>query len=162
MTTLQQRQTGYTFDTLLNLEDSTTDAAADSGTNVVDLGAAAAGDNEDGVAPVRGDVVIDVSAIEIASNDELYVFTLVGSDSEAFTTGDQEVLQELRLGATEVLTSGDGDPNDVDSDTGRYILPFVNQRNTRVYRYVRLDLDIAGTIATGITWSAFIGLHRMA
>lgn len=141
----------YTYDTDLVLQaTAVTDSASDN-SSVVDLGATADGANEQAANRVTGDVVILVSAIEIDTNDETYTFTLVGSDNSDFSTGDQEDLCSIELGANEVLNG------DQDSDTGVYILPFINQRNTRAYRYVRLELTIAGTIATGITWQAFIG-----
>lgn len=149
------RETGFTYDTLLELQTSTTDTSA-AQSSVVDLGGAGAGDNEDSEATTVAACVIDISAIEIASNDELFTFTVVGSDNSDFSTGDQEDLASLELGANEVLNG------DVDSDTGRYVLHFSTHRNTRKYRYVRLELTVAGTIATGITWAAYIAKAKNA
>lgn len=153
MTTLQQRETGYTFDTLLEFESGSL-AAASENSAALDLGAAGAGDNEDGVAIFRGDVVFDFSAIEIATGDELYIFHVVGSDNADFSTGDQEDLASLRVGDASVLLG------DVDSDPGRYVLSITNHRNTRVYRFIRIELVVAGTIATGINWKAFLSIPK--
>ena len=47
-----------------------------------------------------------------------------------------------------------------DSAVGRYELPTTNEINGTVYRYMRLYTDVAGTIATGINYSA--NLQRAA
>ena len=156
MTTLIQRETGYLFDSLLELASGGLVATTTEHT-AIDLGAEGAGDNEDGVAVFRGDAVIDISAIEIASNDELYEFVIEGGDSLAFTTGDEDELARIHVGALEVLSTD----TTVDSDVGRYILPFTNLRNTRAYRFIRLNVQISGTIATGINYTCFIGKPKV-
>jgi len=153
MTTGLQRETGYLFDALLEFQASVTDTTSDN-SSVLDLGAIGAGDNEDGVADFGGDVVIDISAIIINDNNESYTFTVVGSDNTDFTTGDQEDLQSMEVGALEILLG------DVDSDTGRYILPIRNKRNTRSYRFIRVELVISGTTPS-ITWSAFLSKSKV-
>ena len=152
MTTAIQRETGYTFDTDLELQASVTDTASDNSSSV-DLGAVGSGDNEDGVANFRGDCVIDISAMDIDGNDESYTFSLVGSDDTGFSTGDQEDLVSMEVGALETLLG------DVDSDVGRYILPFTNRRNTRAYRFVRVELVIVGATSS-ITWAAYISTPK--
>jgi len=42
------------------------------------------------------------------------------------------------------------------SAAGRYVIPFRNEEGGTLYRYVRLSTLIAGNIATGINFSAFI------
>lgn len=42
------------------------------------------------------------------------------------------------------------------SASGRYVIPFRNEEGGTTYRYVRLSTLVAGTIATGINFSAFI------
>jgi hypothetical protein len=93
--------------------------------------------------------VIDVSALDVTTGDESYRFVIVGSDNVDFSTGDQEELQEIHIGGATALRG------DVASDVGRYILPIRNKRNTRSYRFVRLEWVIAGT-SPSITFAAFI------
>ena len=69
---------------------------------------------------VRADWLVDVSAIEIASNNEYYDLFLQGSTSSSFA-GTYTNLAELKLGANEVLTG------DQDSAVGRYRVPFSNE-----------------------------------
>lgn len=146
------RQTQYTFDAAFELKDAGLVAASaaaqvDSSDQIIDTGST--------TAFMSGDVVIDVSAIEIASNDEVYTLILEGSTSATFAS-DIEELAVLRLGANEVLTGG----GDVDSDTGRYILPFHLDRNGRRYRYLRMYTVVAGTVATGINYIAYASKMR--
>ena len=100
---------------------------------------------------VEGNMYIDVSAIEIASNDEVYKISLQGSDNSDFSTGDEEDLAICTLGAAEVIGG------DVDSTTGRYVIPFRNERNGTIYPYLRVYCDVSGTIATGINYIAWLG-----
>ncbi len=136
----------YVFDGDLELKDAgliAADAAWQvSGANkIVDVGAAA----------MLAVCVIDVSAIEIASNDELYKLVIQGSSSSTFADTFVD-LAILELGALEVLRG------DQDSSTGRYELPFLNGQDDVVWQYIRGYTDVAGTIATGINFKAFIGV----
>ena len=137
------RADGYIFDSNLELKDAGL-VAADAAWQV-----AAANlilDVGDGL--VEGDVVIDVSAIEIASNDEVYELVIQVSSKSDFADTFESVAN-LPLGAKEGLLG------DVDSLIGRYILPFRNEVNGTVYRYLRGYTDVTGTIATGINFTAF-------
>ncbi len=102
-----------------------------------------------GAGIVEGNLVVDVTAIEIASNDEVYLITLQGSTESDFSD-TYEDLAMLELGAAEVLGG------DQDSETGRFIVPFRTEKNGTVWPYVRVYTDVAGTIATGINFSAYL------
>ena len=102
---------------------------------------------------VEGHLVVDVSAIEIDSNDELYRIALEGSSSQSFLSGTVD-LAILELGASEVL-GGDGGTHP-DSSIGRYIIPFRTERNGVIYPYVRLYITVSGTVATGINFTAYL------
>lgn len=117
------------------------DAAAqvDSSDKIVDVGAGL----------VEGKLVVDVSAIEIADNDEVYKISLQGSSKSDFAD-TYEDLTILELGANEALGG------DQDSTTGRYIIPFRTERNGTTYQYVRIYTDVSGTIATGINYTAHL------
>lgn len=134
----------YTFDALLEFKDAglvAADAAAtvDSVAKIVDVG--------EGL--FEGDMIVDVSAIEIASNDERYEIQVQLSDSSSFASGVVGGAT-LVLGALEILIG-----TDTDSTTGRYILPFRNEVNGVWYRYARLYVNVTGTIATGINFIAW-------
>lgn len=144
MATATQRRS-YAYDTELTMKDAglvAADAAATVGGNAKILTV--------GDAVFKGVCVIDVTAIEIASNDELYRIIVQGSTSSSFAS-DIQNLAELTLGATEVRPGGA-----IDSATGRYELPFINEQDGVTYPYLRVYTDVAGTIATGINYTAQI------
>lgn len=135
----------YSFDAEMLLKDAglvAADAAGqvDGANKVIDVGAA----RLDGV------VIVDVSAIEIADNNELYHVILQGSNDATFATG-VENLAQISFGATEVRPGGAQD-----STVGRYEMPFTNEQDDTTYRYLRIYIDVAGTIATGINFTAWI------
>lgn len=137
-------------DTLLELKDAGLVAASaaaqvDGSDKILDVGSGAILD---------GDFVVDVSAIEIASNDEHYTIALQGSDNSDFSSVFM-ALAIIDLGANEVLAG------DQDSIVGRYAVPFTNVQlradGTRLpFRYLRVYTTVAGTIATGINYTARI------
>lgn len=134
------------YDAELELKDAglvAADAAAqvDGADKILDVG---------GSLPSRVDgiVVVDVTAIEIASNDERYDIVVQLSNSATFASGIVDAAT-LSLGAHETL------PGDTDSVVGRYLIQASNEYNGTVYRYLRLFTDVTGSIATGINYSAF-------
>lgn len=133
----------YVFDSALEFKDAglvAADAAAevDASAKIVDLGAKF----------FRAAMVIDVSAIEIASNDERYDIIVQLSSSATFAS---VILDRatLPLGCLEAL------PGDQDSTVGRYILYFDNEMDGTIYRYARVYTDVTGTVATGINYTAW-------
>jgi len=135
----------FVLDANLKLKDAgliAADAAAQVGgvNKILDLGASR----------VDGTVIVDVTAIEIASNDERYdIGWQLSSKADFADTIVQGPI--LALGALETLIGADAD-----SAVGRYELPVSNEVNGTVYRYARLYTNVTGTIATGINYSAFL------
>jgi hypothetical protein len=135
----------YTFDKELQLKDSyavTSSAAAQvsSADKVLTF---------TGSAFTRGDVVIDVTALDVASGDEKYTIELQLSDSATFASG-VVVAASLPLGDSS--TTG----NSADTTTGRFVLPATNRYQEYDYLYGRLYTRVAGTSPT-ITYSAYLG-----
>lgn len=134
----------YNFDAEMEFKDAGLVAASaaaqvDSADQIIDVG----------VGRFEGVMVIDVTACEIASNDELYTVTVQGSSSATFAS-DIQNLAMIDFGATEVRKGGG-----IDTSVGRYELPFCNEQDDIKYRYLRLYTTVAGSIATGINYSAF-------
>ena len=132
----------FTIDVDLQLKDAgliAADAAAQvSGSDqVLDLGAGR----------VDGRVIVDATAIEVASNDERYFIRTQFSDDNfaASIVGGTA----LELGALEITDA------EVDTPIGRYELPFTNEINGIAYRYMRLFTAAEGAIATGINYTAW-------
>lgn len=143
MATASQRRS-YAYDTELIMKDAGLVAASaaaqvSSAAKILTVGNAV----------FKGVAVFDVSAIEIASNDELYILCVQGSTSSSFAS-DVQNLAALPLGATEVNPGAA-----IDSTTGRYELPFINEQDGVTYPYLRVYTYAAGTIATGINYTAF-------
>lgn len=128
----------FTYDNALLLKAAGLVASTTTESVILDLGAGL----------VDGYLVLDVSACEVASNDEIYLVCLEGSNVAAMTSGSVTVAQ-IELGNATA-------PADADTGTGRFVVPFRNEQNGTIYRYVRIYTEVAGTIATGINFVAFI------
>ena len=128
----------YTYDNDRRLKAAGLVAASTDGT-IVDLG--------DGL--VDAFLVIDVTAVEIASGNEIYTISLEGSNVAAMSSGSvclaKKVFGNLVVPMDAALSA-----------PGRYVVPFRNEEGGATFRYVRLSTLVAGTIATGINFSAFI------
>jgi len=108
--------------------------------------------------PKRTDctLVLEIDSIEIASNDELYTFIVQGSTVEAFTAGTIRNLATIQFGATEVLPGAAAD-----SIVGRYYVQFSTDLGPHEdLQYVRLNVIIAGSIATGIGFRAWVSIPQ--
>lgn len=145
--TFQAARRSYTFDAGMQFKDaglvaSSAAAQVSSADKIVTVGDTF----------IKGVMVIDVSAIEIASNDEHYRIAVQGSTSATFASVI-ETLAELDLGATEVRDGGAQD-----SVVGRYELPFMNVQAGVQYPYLRVYTFVGGSIATGINYTAYAGL----
>lgn len=135
----------YTFDALQEMKDAGLIAASaaaqvDGAAKILNVGDAV----------YEGTLVVDVSAIEIASNDEHYRILVQGSTSATFASVI-ETLGAIDLGATEVRDGGAQD-----SVVGRYEVAFVNVQADVTYPYLRVYTFVSGTIATGINYTAWI------
>ncbi len=136
-----------TFDALLELEDGgaaiTADAAGQvsSSDQILDVGGDGKPDSADREreAELHGNMQVDISAIAIDGNDELYHIILQGSSKADFAS-DIENLAILSLGALEVALGG----SDIDGLIGRYVVPFTNERNGITFRFLRLFVDVTG------------------
>lgn len=142
-------RTGGTFDADLEFKDAGLVAASaaatvDSAAKVIDVGTGL----------FKGKMIIDVSAIEGDSNNEIYDIIVQGSTVAAFAT-DTEIaeLAAINLSQKEVKRS---DCNK-DDGTGRYKIYFDNENDGTYYRYLRIYTVVAGTIAGGggINFSAY-------
>ena len=99
----------------------------------------------------EGELVIDVSAIETGTGDETYDLTLDGSNDSGHASGVSQL-------CTKFLGNAQGNMDQA-TGTGRFVVPFKNEENGTIFRYVRLASVVAGTITTGITFHAWIAKH---
>lgn len=128
----------FTYDDALEIQAAGLIAASADG-SILDIGAGL----------FDGYLVIDLSACEIATGDEIYTVSVEGSNVAVMTSGSvclaKKVFGNLVVPMDAAL-----------STAGRYVLPFRNEEGGTIYRYVRLSVLVAGTIATGINFSAFL------
>jgi hypothetical protein len=137
-------RTVKTVDTLLQLKDAGLVAASaaaqvSAADKVLDLGTGHA----------MGAVMVDITAIEVDTGNEKYEIEVQLSSSATFAT-DVVVKSILRVGDSSVAF------NTVDSVVGRYMVETSNEYGGTLYRYMRLYTRIAGTIATGINYAAYL------
>ena len=143
------RETGYLYDSAWVFKTSGAIAASAAVATIIDTGSA--------TAQVRGDVVIEVTAMDIVGNDERYEIVLQGSPDAAFGT-DTNIhdIAMISLGPKETKIT---DSNKDDEETSRYIMPFTNCPFGTVYRYLRLYTVCTGATAS-ITYSARASLMK--
>ena len=137
-----------TFDADLEFKDAGLVAASaaatvDSAAAVIDVGTGL----------FKGCMIIDVTALDIDGNNEIYDIIVQGSTVAAFATAGSIVeLAALNLSAKEVKRSD----SDKDDAVGRYKIYFDNENNGTEYRYLRVYTVVAGAgVSTGINYSAY-------
>lgn len=127
----------FTYDNALLLKAAGLVAASADGT-ILDLG--------EGL--FDGYLVLDVTAVEVATGDEIYTVSVEGSSVAAMTSLSCCLAKKV-LGNLVV-------PMDNATGVGRFVVPFRNEDNGVLKRYIRLSTLVAGTIATGINFTAFL------
>jgi len=137
-----------TYDAALLLKAAGLVAATANGSLILDVGAGL----------VDADLVVDVTALEVDSNDESYEIIVQGSSDATFgTAANIASLGSITMGdkASTRLAAGVFQVG-TDDVIGRYLMPVRNERNGTTYRYLRIKTIVAGTIATGINYSAWL------
>ena len=152
----------FVFDEDLVLEDSLDSAGSVSAivasqegkvldvAKIIDLG--------DGL--VEGYMIVDIDAI-VTTADLLYEIFLQGAQSATFATaGLVRNLAALELGAGELLTNATATTGDQGAAGDRYVVPFRNELNGTVYRYVRVYQEIANGTGESITCTIWLAKKR--
>lgn len=137
-----------TFDAELEFKDAGLVAASaaatvDSAAAVIDVGTGL----------FKGCMMLEVSALDIDGNNEIYDIVIQGSTVAAFATAGSIVeLAALNLSAKEVKRTD----SDKDDSTGRFKIYFDNENNGTYYRYLRVYTVVAGAgVSTGINYTAY-------
>lgn len=141
---MPRSQKDFTYDNAMLLKDAgaiTADAAAQVGgsNRILDLGAAR----------LDAKLIVDVSAIDVASADERYDVALQFSNSSTFASGVVGGAS-IALGAAAALPA-----ESAASVIGRYEVPFSNEINGTTYRYCRAYTNVSGTTPS-INYTAYI------
>ena len=91
---------------------------------------------------VYGDIIVDVSAMDVADNDEMITIGVQISDDATFASSYWEVAS-LSIGDEAVING------DTAMTTGRYVIPFNNMiSDGTTKRYLRLYFTEVGTVTT--------------
>jgi hypothetical protein len=96
----------------------------------------------------RGDFAINVYATPNILASTKLTFRLQGGRNSSFSTLTDLAIVEL--GDSTQISSGS------DMTTGRYVVPFSNDFDGTVYRYLRHYLTCGGTCGTGVQYEAYI------
>lgn len=141
---ITRNQKDFTFDYAMRMKDAglvAASAAAQVGGSdkIIDLG---------GAHRIDARVIVDTSAVEVATGNEKYNIKVQGSSSSSFASGVVN-LGEITLGDSSVSLES----SDTEAATRREI-HFCNEVNGTAYRYLRVYTEVAGTIATGINYTA--------
>ena len=151
----------FLFDADLVLEDSLdangdAEAITSSAAGSV-LGVAQVIDLGDGL--TEGYMIVDVDAI-VVGTDALYAITLQGSNVSPFATATTYDLAQVNIGAGESLFNATAG-NDAGSAGSRLIVPFRNEQDGTVYRYVRVYQTLSGSSDTpSITDTIWLSIKR--
>jgi len=144
----------YTFDADLELKDAGLIAAEENATQVsssdaiIDLGAGRC----------EGTLILNVTACEVASGDEVYKICVMLSNSATHASGvvaGPVFFLGDAAGIAAILDAPTVAP-DTDNGTGRYEIPISNVINGTAYRYMLLSVEVSGTIATGVNFTAYV------
>lgn len=96
----------------------------------------------------KGDVVVQVYAVPAILASTKWTMRLQGGKNSSFSTIND--LQILEIGDSTQISGGS------DLTTGRYIIPFSNELDGTVYRYLRHYITCGGTCGTGIQYECYL------
>lgn len=103
--------------------------------------------------------VVDITAIDIASANETYRLTLLGSNDPAFAAATTVCLAQMEFGKGASLSFPNGkDFPSVPSGSGlRLEMPFAAEQANVKIQYAKLWLDVGGTTPS-LTYKAFVAV----
>lgn len=136
----------YTYDAATLLKAAGLVAASADGSLILDVGTGL----------LDADLVINVTALEIDNSDESYTIILEGSPDATFGTAANIMPCAVVMIGDHASTAQALLQQGADDVVGRYVVPIRNERCGTTYRYLRIRTQVAGTIATGINYTAFL------
>lgn len=147
------RPESKTLDVLLELKDAGLIAADENATQVdgtdaiIDLGEGR----------VKGELIINVTACEVDTGDEVYKIVPLFSNDAAHASGvvAGPVMYLGDAAGIAAILDAATVPPDTDMVEGRYVIPFTNMYGNNTYRYMLLSVEVSGTIASGINFISY-------
>lgn len=143
-----------TFDVYLNLKDAGAVTADLDRTTVDGSGAIISL----GGGRQHATLILDISAIEVASTDEVYKIVPLFSNSPTHASGivaGPVLYLGASAGIAAILDAAAVDP-DTDTTVGRIEIPITNTFSGTAYEYMALSVEVSGTVTTGINFSAYV------
>lgn len=142
----------FTVDTGMKLMDAgliTTSAAALVSAAAKEVDFSLDGSAKEATPLFRGNVVIDVAAIEVDSSNEVSQIEWQLSNTAGFGSG-VFIQWAHRIGDTVATFES------ADTTLGRKVIPCSNEINGVTFRYGRIYQRIAGTIGTGFSSAIYL------
>ena len=137
---MTSQYTQYIYDAETDLTDGEQNIIAPEDFQILDVGPAFC----------EGVMVIDVISVEVAGGTQQYSLILEGSNTASMASGSVAL-------AAKFLGNPLPPMDQSAFAAGRYVVPFTNEENGVVYRYLRLSAKVAGTVAgTGLVCHAFL------
>jgi hypothetical protein len=109
---------------------------------------------------MQGNLMLNVSSVALGSTNEFYQFFLLGSYDPSFANGNLDILAAYDIAATAALrllpTIPGADPAipDVGLSAAQFVIPFSNQRDTNLFPFLNLFVQMGGT-SPSIAFSAW-------
>lgn len=141
-------QNSYTLDAeyLLRTFGAQTTSGLGTGNQSVDFGGAY----------YKGEIIIDVAAMDVVSTNEIYDIIFVLTNTAAFSDNDDLYERiSISLGAAGAKRTS----ANADSVVGRYTLGLDNEMAGTIYRYGRIQCVIGGTTPS-ISYQAFMARNQ--
>jgi len=108
---------------------------------------------------VEGYMIVDVDAI-VEDTDALYAITLQGNNDGDFADATAYDLAQVNIGAGESLFNATP-ATDVGAAGSRFVVPFRNEQDGTVYRYVRVYQTLSGgSDVESITDTIWLSIKR--
>ena len=108
---------------------------------------------------VEGYMIVDVDAI-VVEVDALYIIKLQGNNDGDFADATAYDLAQVNIGAGESLFNAT-EATDVGAAGSRFVVPFRNEQDGTVYRYVRVYQTLSGSSDTeSITDTIWLSIKR--
>ncbi len=144
---------GYAYDTTLVLKPS---GAITASSSLQATGGAAGTIVDLGAGFVEGNVIIDVSALTVTAGNAAVVY-VTGTVSDSTFGTDTNIVELCASPLMGDVAARLTDANAADDTTGRYVVPFRNEKFGQLYRYIRIYTGIVSSGA--ITYSAVLTVH---
>jgi hypothetical protein len=107
-----------------------------------------------------GDLLVNITAIDVSSTNETYRISLQGSTTSGFSTGIQIPLFEWSFGDASTISTA-GSTTAIDTTVGLYRFPVTNELLGLQFRYLRVNVICGGTTPSVAATIALVAPSRI-